>query len=90
MLIEAGVEPIAQFACRDRNRLALQADLLGAHALGVRNIVCMTGDDVTAGDHPEAKPLYDLDSMHLLRTARILRDEGTYLWGGRSPRRPRS
>jgi methylenetetrahydrofolate reductase (NADPH) len=81
LLIEAGVEPIAQFACRDRNRLALQADLLGAHALGVRNIVCMTGDDVGAGDHPEAKPLYDIDSMHLLRTARILRDEGTYLSG---------
>jgi methylenetetrahydrofolate reductase (NADH) len=75
------VEPILQLACRDRNRLALQADILGAAALGVRNIVCMTGDDVTAGDHPEAKPIYDLDSIHLLRIARIMRDRGTYVSG---------
>jgi methylenetetrahydrofolate reductase (NADPH) len=81
LLGDAGVEPIMQLACRDRNRLALQADLLGAAALGVRNVVCMTGDDVGAGDHPEAKPIYDIDSIHLLRIARILRDEGTYLSG---------
>ncbi|GIU99782.1 MAG: methylenetetrahydrofolate reductase [Actinomycetota bacterium] len=81
LLLDAGVEPIVQLTCRDRNRLALQADLLGAAALGVRNVCLMTGDDVTAGDHPEAKPLYDLDSIHLIRTARILRDAGTYLSG---------
>lgn len=81
LLIERGVEPIVQFVCRDRNRLALQADILGAAALGVRNISCMTGDDVTAGDHPEAKAIYDLDSMHLLRIARIMRDQGRYLSG---------
>lgn len=81
LLLDAGVEPIVQLTCRDRNRLALQADLLGAAALGVRNVCLMTGDDVTAGDHPEAKPLYDLDSIHLIRTARILRDGGTYLSG---------
>ena len=81
LLIDKGIEPVVQFVCRDRNRLALQADMLGAHALGARNIVCMTGDDVTAGDHPEAKPIYDLDSLHLLRIARILRDQGTYLSG---------
>ncbi len=81
LLIDRGVEPIVQFACRDRNRLALQADLLGAAALGIRNITCMTGDDVTAGDHPEAKPIYDVDSMHLLRIARMMRDEGVYLSG---------
>jgi len=81
LLLDAGVEPIVQLTCRDRNRLALQADLLGAAALGVRNVCLMTGDDVTAGDHPEAKPLYDLDSIHLIRTARILRDEGVYLSG---------
>jgi methylenetetrahydrofolate reductase (NADH) len=81
LLIDRGVEPIVQLACRDRNRLALQADILGAAALGVRNIVCMTGDDVSAGDHPEAKPLYDLDALHLLRIARIMRDSGTYLSG---------
>lgn len=83
LLVEDGVEPLMQFVCRDRNRLALQADLLGAAALGVRNIVCMTGDDVAAGDHPEAKPLYDIDSVHLIRIARIMRDEGMYLSGRR-------
>ncbi|HEY7756164.1 MAG TPA: methylenetetrahydrofolate reductase [Actinomycetota bacterium] len=81
LLADAGVEPILQLACRDRNRLGLQADLLGAAMLGVRNVVCMTGDDVSAGDHPEAKPIYDIDAIHLLRIARIMRDEGTYLSG---------
>jgi methylenetetrahydrofolate reductase (NADPH) len=81
LLIDRGIEPILQLACRDRNRLALQADMLGAATLGVRNIVCMTGDDVSAGDHPEAKPIYDIDAIHLLRIARIMRDRGTYLSG---------
>ncbi|HET7928287.1 MAG TPA: methylenetetrahydrofolate reductase [Actinomycetota bacterium] len=81
LLLDQGVEPVMQLVCRDRNRLALQADLLGAAALGVRNVVCMTGDDVSAGDHPETKPIYDLDSVQLIRTARIMRDEGTYLSG---------
>lgn len=81
LLADEGVEPIMQLVCRDRNRLALQADLLGAAALGVRNVVCMTGDDVSVGDHPEAKPIYDIDSVHLLRIARIMRDDGVYLSG---------
>lgn len=81
LLLDAGIEPVLQLACRDRNRLALQADLLGAAALGVPNVVCMTGDDVSAGDHPEAKPIFDIDSVHLLRIARIMRDEGRYLSG---------
>ena len=88
LVADAGVEPIQQLACRDRNRLALQADLLGAAALGVRNVCLMTGDDVSAGDHPEAKPIYDLDSVHLLRIAHVLRDEGTYLSGRRLEQRP--
>ena len=88
LVADAGLEPIMQFACRDRNRLGLQADLLGAAALGVRNVVCMTGDDVTAGDHPEAKPIYDIDSIHLLRIARSMRDEGTYLSGRRLAEAP--
>jgi methylenetetrahydrofolate reductase (NADPH) len=88
LLLDRGVEPILQLACRDRNRLALQADILGAAALGVRNLVAMTGDDVTAGDHPEAKPIYDLDAMHLLRIARIMRDSGTYLSGRALTRSP--
>lgn len=81
LLVDAGMDPIVQFTCRDRNRLALQADIVGAAALGIRNIECMTGDDVTAGDHPEARSLYDLDALHLLRTATELRDRGTYLSG---------
>jgi methylenetetrahydrofolate reductase (NADPH) len=81
LLSDVGVEPVMQLVCRDRNRLGLQADLLGAAALGVRNVVCMTGDDVSAGDHPEAKPIYDIDAIHLIRIARIMRDEGTYLSG---------
>jgi 5,10-methylenetetrahydrofolate reductase len=81
LLLDEGVEPVMQLVCRDRNRLALQADLLGAAALGVRNVVCMTGDDVSAGDHPETKPIYDLDSVHLIRMAKIMRDQGTYLSG---------
>ena len=81
LLVDEGVEPVMQLVCRDRNRLALQADLLGAAALGVRNVVCMTGDDVSAGDHPETKPIYDLDSVQLIRMAKIMRDQGTYLSG---------
>ncbi len=81
LLIDREVEPIVQFTCRDRNRLALQADLLGAAALGACNVVMMTGDDVTAGDHPEAKPIFDVDSLHAIRIARIMRDHGTYLSG---------
>jgi methylenetetrahydrofolate reductase (NADPH) len=81
LLVDAGFEPIVQFVCRDRNRLALQADILGACALGARNVLALTGDDVGAGDHPEANPSYDLDSIHLLKIARIMRDDGTYLSG---------
>jgi len=89
LLVDRGIEPIAQFTCRDRNRLGLQADLLGTAALGVRNVMLMTGDDVSAGDHPEAKAIYDLDSDHLIRIARILRDDGTYLSGRRLTESPR-
>lgn len=89
LLAELGMDPIVQLTCRDRNRLALQADLLGAAALGVRNVVLMSGDYVTGGDHPEAKAVYDLDSIHLVRTARILRDRGTYLSGRKLEAAPR-
>jgi len=81
LVAQSGVAPIVQLTCRDRNRLALQADLLGAAALGARDVLLLTGDHVSAGDHPEAKPIYDVDSLHLLRIARTLRDEGRYLSG---------
>lgn len=68
ILIEEGIEPIIQMTCRDRNRLAIQSDLLGAAALGVKNVLCLTGDYLTFGDHPEAKPVFDLDSVQLIAT----------------------
>jgi methylenetetrahydrofolate reductase (NADPH) len=81
LLVQSGYEPVLQVACRDKNRIAIQGDLLGAHALGCRNVLCLTGDGVQAGDHPEALPVFDFDSMMLLRTARILRDQGHFLSG---------
>ena len=88
LVSEAGVEPIMQLTTRDRNRLGLQADLLGAAALGVRNVLIMSGDDVSAGDHPEARSSYDIDSMQLIRIARTMRDEGIYLSGRRMESAP--
>ncbi len=67
LLLDRGIEPILQLTCRDRNRIALQSDLLGAYALGISNLVCMTGDDPRAGDHPDAKPVFDIDAIALLR-----------------------
>jgi methylenetetrahydrofolate reductase (NADPH) len=71
-LVERGLEPIYQLTCRDRNRLALQSDILSAWALGIRNMLCLSGDHPIMGDHNEAKPVYDLDSVQLIKTARDL------------------
>jgi methylenetetrahydrofolate reductase (NADPH) len=71
-LVERGFEPIYQLTCRDRNRLALQSDLLSAWALGIENVLCLTGDHPILGDHTEAKPVYDLDSVQLLKAASML------------------
>ncbi|MGM3305464.1 methylenetetrahydrofolate reductase [Anabaena sp. WFMT] len=70
ILLHNGIEPICQVACRDRNRIGLQADLMGAHALGIRNILALTGDPVKAGDHPEAKAVFDLEAVRLLQLIR--------------------
>ncbi|MDP6175034.1 MAG: methylenetetrahydrofolate reductase, partial [Rhodospirillales bacterium] len=75
LLIAQGVEPVIQFTCRDRNRIALQGDLLGAAALGVRNVLFMTGDDPKAGDQPETKPVFDLNSGQLISMTRAMRDQ---------------
>ncbi|MCM8763282.1 MAG: methylenetetrahydrofolate reductase [Candidatus Omnitrophica bacterium] len=72
LLKQKGFEPIYQLTCRDRNRLALQSDLLSAAALGIENVLILTGDHPTLGDHPEAKPVFDLDSVQLLEVARGL------------------
>ena len=68
LLKQAGIEPICQMTCRDRNRIALQADLMGANALGIHNVLALTGDPVKAGDHPKARSVFDLESVRLLRT----------------------
>lgn len=81
LLRQAGYDVVVQMACRDRNRIAMQGDLLGVSALGVQNVLCLTGDGVGMGDHPESKPVFDMDSITLLRTARILRDKGHFLSG---------
>jgi methylenetetrahydrofolate reductase (NADPH) len=77
ILLGMGIEPILQLACRDKNRIALQGELMGAAALGIRNLLLLTGDDPKAGDQPDTKPVFDLDSKTLLETARRLRDDGT-------------
>ena len=81
LLTRAGYEPVYQVTCRDRNRIAIQGDLLGAAAMGVLNVLCLTWDDVTSGDQPEAKRVFDFDSIQLLRTARTMRDESVFLSG---------
>jgi len=72
LLTDMGIEPIFQMTCRDRNRLALQSDLLSSYVLGIRNVLALTGDHTTVGDHPQAKPVYDLDSVSLLWTMKKL------------------
>ncbi len=89
LLIRAGYGSVYQISCRDRNRIAIQGDVLGAAAMGVRNVLCLTGDGVGVGDQPGAKPVFDFDSLSLLRTIRTMRDEGTFLSGRKIVRPPR-
>jgi methylenetetrahydrofolate reductase (NADPH) len=77
LLLQAGVEPILQMTCRDMNRLALQSEMMGAAALGIRNLLLLSGDDPKSGDQPDTKPVFDVDSRTLIATARRLRDDGT-------------
>ncbi len=81
ILVAEGIDPIMHTTCRDRNRMALQSDLLGASALGIHNILCLTGDHMVHGDHPQAKPVFDLDSIQLVALAHHLTTEGRYLSG---------
>jgi len=76
-----GLEPNYQMVCRDRNRLAMQSDILGAYALGIRNMLCLSGDHQIFGDHPKAKKVYDIDSVQLISMVRKLRDDGKFLSG---------
>ena len=81
MLLDRGLEPVIQITCRDRNRIAIQSDVLGAYALGLRNILCLTGDHQCFGDHPTARHVYDLDSIQLVKILKDMRDEKRFAGG---------
>jgi methylenetetrahydrofolate reductase (NADPH) len=81
ILKEMGFDPILQMVCRDRNRIAIQSDILGAAALGINNMLCLTGDHQKFGDHPKAKNVFDMDSIQLIQTVRGMREEGRFLGG---------
>ena len=81
ILLQMNMEPIMQMTCRDRNRIALQSDVLGAAALGVRNILCLTGDHQSFGNHPAAKGVFDIDSIQLLQIIKNMRDAGFFQSG---------
>ena len=88
LLIQEGLEPNFQMVCRDRNRIAMQADVLGASALGIRNMLCLSGDHCQFGDHPTAKGVFDVDSTQLIGIVRQMRDEGKFLSGAEVDGRP--
>jgi methylenetetrahydrofolate reductase (NADPH) len=79
VLVQEGLEPNYQMVCRDRNRLAMQSDILGAYAHGIRNMLCLSGDHQQFGDHPLCKGVFDIDSIQLINTLRKMRDEGKFL-----------
>ncbi len=81
IMLHEGVEPNFQMVCRDRNRLAIQSDILGAYAMGIRNMLCLSGDHQRFGNHPEAKNVYDIDSMQLIALVNQMRDQGRFLNG---------
>ena len=88
--VQEGLEPVIQMTCRDRNRLAIQADLLGAYALGMRNLLCLTGDHQNFGNHPTSKNVFDIDSLQLVQIVAQMRDDGIFQCGdafkGQTPR----
>ena len=89
LLTRVGYAPVMQISCRDRNRIAIQGDILGGAAMGVCNMLCLTGDGVNAGDHPQAKPVFDLDCITLLDIGRTLRDEHRFQSGRKITYAPR-
>ena len=89
LLTRVGYAPVMQISCRDKNRIAIQGDILGGAAMGVSNVLCLSGDGVQAGDHPQAKPVFDLDSLSLLEIGRTLRDERRFQSGRKITYAPR-
>lgn len=89
LLTKVGYAPVMQISCRDKNRIAIQGDILGGAAMGVCNILCLSGDGVQSGDHPQAKPVFDLDCMSLLEIARTMRDDHQFQSGRKITYAPR-
>lgn len=89
ILIQEGLEPNFQMVCRDRNRLAMQSDILGVYAHGIRNMLCLSGDHCQFGDHPQARGVFDIDSMQLICMVKKMRDEGKFLGGADLEHPPR-
>ncbi len=81
LMMQSGLEPVMQMVCRDRNRIAIQSDVLGGAALGINNMLCLSGDHQRFGNHPQAKNVFDLDSIQLINTVRTMRDESKFLSG---------
>jgi methylenetetrahydrofolate reductase (NADPH) len=81
LALQEEVEPVVQMTCRDRNRIAIQSDLLGAYALGLRNVLCLSGDHQSFGNHPESKNVYDIDSIQLLGALRRMKEESIFMSG---------
>ncbi len=81
ILKEIGFDPILQMVCRDRNRIAIQSDILGAAALGINNMLCLSGDHQKFGDHPKAKNVFDMDSIQMINTVKTMRDDGKFVGG---------
>jgi methylenetetrahydrofolate reductase (NADPH) len=88
LLKEMGFDPILQMVCRDRNRIAIQSDILGAAALGINSMLCLSGDHQKFGDHATAKNVFDMDSIQLINTVKTMRDEGRFLGGDEVKGRP--
>lgn len=87
LLKQAGLEPVIQFTCRDRNRLGIQSDMIGAALFGINTVLCLSGDHPIWGDHPQSKAVYDMDSVNLLRMARMMRDHQVFENGRQIPKR---
>ncbi len=87
--LQEGVDPVVQMTCRDRNRIAMQSDLLGAYAMGLRNLLCLSGDHQSFGNHPQSKNVYDIDSIQLLRAMKTLQEEGIFLGGSKCKTPPK-
>ncbi|MGC8657531.1 MAG: methylenetetrahydrofolate reductase [Desulfomonilaceae bacterium] len=81
IMMQEGMEPVMQMVCRDRNRIAIQSDILGGAALGIKNMLCLSGDHQKFGDHPQAKNVFDLDSIQLISAVKTMRDDGKFIGG---------